>query len=43
MKALAGFIVRGRGQAILAASLGGIVAFLLPPLSRQPMRWSKRV
>ena len=33
MKALAGFIVRGRGQAILAASLGGIVAFLLPPLT----------
>jgi hypothetical protein len=33
MKALAGFLVRGRGQAILAASLGGIVAFLLPPLT----------
>ena len=33
MKALAGFIVRGRSQAILVASLGGIVAFLLPPFS----------
>ena len=33
MKALAGFIVRGRSQAILVASLGGIVAFLAPPFS----------
>ncbi len=33
MKALAGFIVRGRGQAILVASLGGVVAFLAPPFS----------
>jgi hypothetical protein len=33
VKALAGFIVRGRSQAILVASLGGIVAFLLPPFS----------
>jgi hypothetical protein len=33
VKALAGFIVRGRSQAILVASLGGIVAFLAPPFS----------
>jgi hypothetical protein len=33
VKALAGFIIRGRSQAILAASLGGIVAFLAPPFS----------
>ena len=33
MKALAGFIVRGRSQAILVASLSGIVAFLMPPFS----------
>lgn len=33
MKALAAFIVRGRGQAILVAALSGIVAFILPPLS----------
>lgn len=33
MKALAGFIVSGRYQAILAASLCGMLAFLLPPFS----------
>jgi hypothetical protein len=33
MKALAGFIVGGRYQAILVASLSGILAFLLPPYS----------
>ena len=33
MKALAGFIVSGRFQAILAASLCGILAFVLPPFS----------
>jgi len=33
VKALAGFIVRGRSQAVLVASLGGIVAFLAPPFS----------
>jgi len=33
MKALAGFIVSGRYQAILIASLSGILAFLLPPYS----------
>ena len=33
MKALAGFIVSGRYQAILAASLCGILAFTLPPFS----------
>jgi hypothetical protein len=33
MKALAGFIVSGRFQAILSASVCGMLAFLLPPLS----------
>jgi hypothetical protein len=33
MKALAGFIVSGRFQAILSASLCGMLAFLLPPFS----------
>jgi hypothetical protein len=33
MKALAGFIVSGRYQAILAASLCGMLAFVLPPFS----------
>ena len=33
MKALAGFIVRGRYQAILSASLCGMLAFVLPPFS----------
>jgi hypothetical protein len=33
MKALAGFIVAGRYQAILVASMSGILAFLLPPYS----------
>jgi hypothetical protein len=33
MKALAGFIVGGRYQAILSASLCGMLAFLLPPFS----------
>jgi len=33
MKALAGFIVSGRFPAILAASLCGMLAFLLPPFS----------
>ena len=33
MKALAGFIVSGRFQAILAASLCGMLAFVLPPFS----------
>ena len=33
MKALAGFIVSGRYQAILSASLCGVLAFLLPPFS----------
>src|SRR5512147_1414936 len=33
MKALAGFIVSGRFQAILAASICGMLAFLLPPFS----------
>jgi hypothetical protein len=33
MKALAGFIVSGRYQAILSASLCGILAFTLPPFS----------
>jgi hypothetical protein len=33
MKALAGFIVSGRFQAILAASFCGMLAFLLPPFS----------
>lgn len=33
MKALAGFIVRGRPQAILIAALSGMAAFLLPPVS----------
>ena len=33
MKALAGFIVSGRYQAILAASLCGMLAFMLPPFS----------
>jgi hypothetical protein len=33
MKALAGFIVSGRYQAILMASLCGILAFMLPPFS----------
>lgn len=33
MKALADFIVSGRFQAILAASLSGVLAFLLPPWS----------
>ena len=33
MKALAGFIVSGRFQAILSASLCGMLAFVLPPFS----------
>ena len=33
MKALAGFVVSGRWQAILSASLCGMLAFLLPPFS----------
>jgi len=33
MKALAGFIVRGRYQAILTASICGMLAFILPPFS----------
>jgi len=33
MKALAGFIVSGRFQAILSASLCGMLAFMLPPFS----------
>lgn len=33
MKALAGFIVSGRFQAILSASVCGMLAFLLPPFS----------
>ena len=33
MNALAGFIVRGRYQAILSASLCGMLAFVLPPFS----------
>jgi hypothetical protein len=33
MKALAGFIVSGRYQAILSASLCGMLAFMLPPFS----------
>jgi hypothetical protein len=33
MKALAGFIVSGRYQAILSASLCGMLAFVLPPYS----------
>jgi hypothetical protein len=33
MKALAGFIVSGRYQAILSASICGMLAFLLPPFS----------
>ena len=33
MKALAGFIVKGRYQAILSASLCGMLAFVLPPFS----------
>jgi len=33
MKALAGFIASGRYQAILVASLSGVLALLLPPLS----------
>ena len=33
MKALAGFIVGGRYQAILVAAMSGILAFLLPPYS----------
>ena len=33
MKALAGFIVSGRYQAILSASLCGMLAFVLPPFS----------
>lgn len=33
MKALAGFIVSGRFQAILSASLCGVLAFVLPPFS----------
>ncbi|MDH3872028.1 MAG: hypothetical protein OEU44_07430 [Gammaproteobacteria bacterium] len=33
MKALAGFIVSGRFQAILVAALSGVLAFLLPPFT----------
>jgi len=33
MKALAGFIVSGRYQAILSASICGMLAFMLPPFS----------
>jgi hypothetical protein len=33
MKALAGFIVSGRFQAILVAALSGVLAFALPPLT----------
>jgi len=33
MKALAGYIVSGRFQAILAASVCGMLAFVLPPFS----------
>jgi hypothetical protein len=33
MKALAGFIVSGRYQAILSASLCGVLAFVLPPFT----------
>ena len=33
MKALAGFIVSGRWQAILVATLSGVLAFMLPPFS----------